>query len=266
VKEVVNEFLGNVTGFLFDLLIALIFLFIGFKIVKILEGHFRKEDKFKKIDKTVKIFIINLGSLLLKVLLILIAATIIGIPTASLITVLGSCALAVGLALQGGLSNLAGGVMILIFKPFKVGDYIETCGKEGTVKSISMFYTTLTTADNKEVQLPNGNLSNSEITNYTANPKRRLDIDLSVSYNTKIDKVKKVINEVINNNEYVLKDEDNIIRLNNYADSALVFTLRVWVKREDYKDASFALKEECKEAFDKNKIEIPYPQMEIHNK
>ena len=175
------------------LIIAVIVLAIGSKIIKAIESNLRKENKLKHLDASVKGFLISFISITSKIVLFIVVLHILGVPTASIITVFGSCAVAIGLALQGGLSNIAGGLMILIFKPFKIGDYIEVNDKEGTVKSITMFYTTITTFDNKVIQLPNGNLSNSNITNYTANKKRRIDIDISVSYDSNIDKVKKII-------------------------------------------------------------------------
>ena len=156
--------------------------------------------------------------------------------------------------------------MLIIFKPFKEGDYIEANGKEGKVNNINIFYTTLTTPDNKEISMPNGILSNSNITNYTYNPIRRLDIEISVSYNTKISKVKDIINKILEKSEYTLKDKENTVRLINHGDSALIFTVKTWVNNEDYWNAKFNLLEEIKEEFDKNKIEIPYPQLDIHQK
>ncbi len=249
-----------------QLLIALLVITIGFKIIKMIEKSLKKENKLKRLDNSVKGFMISILSLSLKILLFIIAASIVGIPTTSFITILGSAGLAVGLALQGGLSNLAGGLMILIFKPFKVSDYIESNGKEGTVKSITMFYTTLTTPDNKVIQIPNGVLSNNIIVNFSANNERRLDLEFNVSYNTKIDKVKKVINDTIDKSKYVIEDKERTIRLIRQADSSLVFVVRVWVKRENYFDAMFEMQENIKEAFDKNNIEIPYPQLDIHQK
>lgn len=249
-----------------QLIIALLILIIGFKLVKILEKSLKKEHKLSKIDASVKTFVISITTIALKVLLFIIAASIIGIPTTSFITILGSAGVAIGLALQGGLSNLAGGLMILIYKPFKVGDYIESNGKEGNVTSITMFYTSLTTLDNKVVQIPNGTLSNNTIVNYSAYPERRLDLQFNVSYDTKIDKVKKVINEVIDKSEYALKDRNNIIRLCKHSDSSLTYAVYVWIKKEDYWNAYFELNENIKEAFDKNNIEIPFPQLDIHQK
>lgn len=249
-----------------QLIIALLILIIGFKLVKILEKSLKKEHKLSKIDASVKTFVISITTIALKVLLFIIAASIVGIPTTSFITILGSAGVAIGLALQGGLSNLAGGLMILIYKPFKVGDYIESNGKEGNVTSITMFYTSLTTLDNKVVQIPNGTLSNNTIVNYSAYPERRLDLQFNVSYDTKIDKVKKVINEVIDKSEYALKDRNNIIRLCKHSDSSLTYAVYVWIKKEDYWNAYFELNENIKEAFDKNNIEIPFPQLDIHQK
>ena len=246
------------------LLLAVVILAIGSKIIKIVENNLRKENKLKHLDASVKGFLISFISITSKIVLFIAILHILGVPTASIITVFGSCAVAIGLALQGGLSNIAGGLMILIFKPFKVGDYIEVSGKEGTVKSITMFYTTITTFDNKLIQLPNGSLSNSNITNYTANKKRRVDIDISVSYSSDIDKVKKVINELISKNELVLQEENNYVKLSKHDDSALVFAVRVWTKTENYWDLYFDLMESIKKTLDKNKIEIPFPQMYVH--
>lgn len=246
------------------LLLAIVILAIGSKLIKIVENNLRKENKLKHLDASVKGFLISFITITSKIVLFIVILHLLGVPTASIITVFGSCAVAIGLALQGGLSNIAGGLMILIFKPFKVGDYIEVNGKEGTVKSITMFYTTITTFDNKLIQLPNGNLSNSNITNYTANKKRRVDIDISVSYSSDIDKVKKVVNELISKNELVLQEENNYIKLSKHDDSALVFAVRVWTKTENYWDLYFDLMESIKKTLDKNKIEIPFPQMDVH--
>lgn len=246
------------------LLLAIVILAVGSKIIKIVENNLRKENKLKHLDASVKGFLISFISITSKIVLFIVVLHILGVPTASIITVFGSCAVAIGLALQGGLSNIAGGLMILIFKPFKVGDYIEVSGKEGTVKSITMFYTTITSYDNKLIQLPNGNLSNSNITNYTANKKRRVDIDISVSYSSDIDKVKKVINELISKNELVLQEENNYVKLSKHDDSALVFAVRAWTKTDNYWDLYFDLMESIKKTLDKNKIEIPFPQMDVH--
>ena len=192
--------------------------------------------------------------------------SMIGVPMASLVTVVGSCAVAIGLALQGGLSNIAGGLMLLIFKPFKVGDFISTNGMDGTVKTISIFYTTIVTVDNKIIQLPNGALSNSNIINYSANKTRRVDLDISVSYDSDIEKVKKVLTKILDNQELVLQEEEKFVRLKSHGSSALVFTVRSWVETPNYWTVYFDLMETIKKEFDKNKIEIPYEQVDVHMK
>ena len=247
-----------------ELLVGLFVLIIGFRIIAFLEGRLKRSHRFIKIDPTAKSFLISFMSISLKIILLIVFLSIVGVPMASLVTVIGSCAVAIGLALQGGLSNIAGSLMILIFKPFKVGDYISANGLEGTVKYITLFYTTITTIDNKTVQMPNGLLSNSNIINYTHNNERRVDIDLSVSYNSDIDKVKKVVNSIIDKHELILQDKDKVIRLKKHDESALVFTLRVWTKTSDYWTVYFDLMETIKKEFDKNKIEIPYNQLDIH--
>ncbi len=265
-----NKILDNLTNsavnFLYDIIISLIILIIGFKLIAWLEKKIKSKSKLSKLDPSVNGFVISFVSISLKIFLIVIVLTIIGVPIASLITIVGSCAVAIGLALQGGLSNIAGGLMILIFKPFKVGDYILVNNLEGTVRLISMFYTTIETVDNKIIQLPNGNLSNSNIINYSANEKRRVDIDVSVSYDSDINKVKKIINNIIDEHNLILKNEEVIVRLKSHADSSLVFAVRVWVKTNDYWNVYYDLMELIKEDFDKNKISIPYPQLDVHLK
>ena len=265
-NEIFENFLEKAFDKGIDILIAIVVLLIGFKLIKVLEKLLNKDGKLDKIDQSVKSFFVSMVSILLKILLFIVAAGIVGIPTTSFITIVGSASIAVGLALQGGLSNLAGGVTLLIFKPFKVGDFVEAGGNSGTVKSITMFYTSLITPDNKVVYLPNGSLSNNTIVNYTVNNVRRLDLEFNVSYDSKIKEVKKVINEVLDNNKAILKDKDRIVRLCNHADSSLTYAVKVWVKCEDYWNTLFDLEEDIKEAFDKNKIEIPYPQLDVHQK
>ena len=192
------------------------------------------------------------------------AALIIGIPSASFIALLGTAGVAIGLALQGAFSNFAGGVMILIFRPFKVGDYIDASGLSGTVNDISIFYTVLKTPDNKHITIPNGTLMNSSVTNYSAEETRRLDIDFSVSYDSDIEKVKSLILEKANSHSAVLQDPVPFCRLTSQSDSALVFTLRVWCNSGDYWDAKFDLNESIKKAFDENGIVIPYQQLDVH--
>ncbi len=263
-QEIIKNLSVKSSDLLVKILLALVVMIIGFRLISFLEKRLKKPHKFAKMDPSAKGFIISFTTISLKILLMIVVLSIIGIPMASLVTIVGSCAVAIGLALQGGLSNIAGGLMLLIFKPFKVGDFISCNGYDGTVKTITIFYTTITTVDNKIVQLPNGNLSNSNIINYSANEKRRVDIDLNVAYNSDIEKVKKVINKVIDDHELILKEEEKFVRLRLHSESSLVFTLRVWVKTSDYWPVYFDLMESIKKEFDKNGIEIPYNQIDVH--
>lgn len=248
----------------FKLLGLILILVIGFKVVKIVIKLIKKGRGFNKLEKSVQSFIISFIGISLKCLVVITALGYIGIPMTSLITLFGTASLAVGLAMQGGLTNMVGGLMILIFKPFKIGDFIESNGISGSVEEITIFHTILKTIDCTKIVMPNGELANSNIKNFSFNSKRRLCIDFTVSYDSDIDKVKKVLNDVINKEDLIIKDEEVFIRLTEHSESALVFTTRVWVKNEDFWATKFNLLENVKKAFDKNKIEIPYPQLDVH--
>ncbi|CCY45040.1 small-conductance mechanosensitive channel [Clostridium sp. CAG:1193] len=248
------------------LIVFILILVIGFKAIKWITKVIQNGKLSNKLDKSVETFLLSGISLILKIVLIMTSLNYIGVPMTSMIALISTFGLALGLALQGGLSNIAGGLMILIFKPFKVGDYIDTHTDSGTVVDINIFYTVLLTPDNKEISLPNGSLSNSNIINYSAKKKRRIDLKYTVSYECDIDKVKKVINKVLDNEALILKDEDTFVRLGEHADSALVFYVRVWALSKDYWDVYFNLNENIKREFDKNNIEIPYPQIDVHIK
>ena len=265
-EEALKKFIAGANDFVIDLVIALIIIIVGFKIVSIIIGSMKKPHKYGRLDPTVKSFLISFLNISLKILVLVIALQVLGVSSASIVTVLGSCALAIGLGLQGGLSNIAGSIMILIFKPFKVGDFISTNGFEGTVKSISIFYTKIITPDNKTVQLPNGILSNNNIINYNVNGKRRIDLNITVDYKSNINQVKKVINGVIKRHSKILQDEKNLVRLLSHAESSLVFAVKAWVVPEDYWDVYYDLMEQIKEELDKNHINIPFNQLDVHIK
>lgn len=237
---------------------------IGFKIVKIILKIIKKGKGFNKLEKSVQSFIISFINISMKCLILITALSQIGIPMTSLITILGTASLAIGLAMQGGLTNLVGGIIILIFKPFKVGDWIENGNDSGSVKEITIFYTEITTLDGTKIVLPNGSLANSNIKNYSANEKRRLCLDFSVSYECDIDKVKKVLMKVVEKEELILKDEEIFIRLTEHSDSALIFTVRVFVLNKNFWNLKFNMLENVKREFDKNNISIPYPQLDVH--
>lgn len=246
------------------LIYVIVILFIGSKLIKLIVRLMKRGKLFNKLDKSVLSFLISFINITLYVILFITIAGIIGIPSTSIITLLGSAGVAIGLALQGGLSNIAGGLIILIFKPFKVGDFIDTHTDSGTVKSISLFYTTLLTLDNRSVSIPNGNLANEASVNYSKEAERCLIIDLDVSYNNDVLHVKKTLNNVIKKEKRVLGDKTIFIRLTNYKESSMQYTIKVWVKSSDYLDVKFDLLEKIKMEFDKEKITIPYNQLDVH--
>ncbi|MDE6608404.1 MAG: mechanosensitive ion channel, partial [Lachnospiraceae bacterium] len=190
----------------------------------------------------------------------------LGVDAASVVAVLGSAGVAIGLAIQGSLANLAGGVLILLMKPFKVGDYIieNTGGNEGTVEEIQLFYTRLVTPENKIVVLPNGNLSNSSLTNVTYAPDRRLDIKVSISYHSDIKMAKEVLLKILEEDAFTLKEKDMLVYVDELADSAVILGVRCWFQNEDYWAGKWRITENVKYAMDENGIEIPYPQMDVH--
>ncbi len=265
-KEAVEGFIKDANGFLIDLAVALVIVIIGFKIVDLIISVMKKPHKYTKLDPTVKSFMTSFISIALKIFVIVVALQVMGISSASILTVIGSCAVAIGLALQGGLSNIAGGLMILMFRPFKVGDFISTNGFEGTVKSISIFYTKILTPDNKAVQLPNGILSNNNIVNFNMYGKRRIDLNITVDYKSNINQVKKILNNIIKKHPKVLQEEKNLVRLYQHAESSLVFAVKAWVNSEDYWDVYYDLMEQIKEELDKNHISIPFNQLDVHIK
>lgn len=248
----------------FKLLGAIIVLLIGLKCVKALGKWIKTAPKLDKLDGSLRSFLVSFSSIVLYVLLVITVAMILGVPATSFITILASCGVAIGLALQGSLSNFAGGLMILFFKPFKVGDYIEAAGESGTVVEISVVYTVILTVDNKRVTIPNGSLTNSVIENYSAEELRRVDLTFHAAYDCDVEKVKKVILDVVTAHPLTLKDPAPFVRLSSHSDSALTYTVRIWCKNEDYWDINFDVMEGVKQAFDKNAIRIPYPQVDVH--
>ncbi len=246
------------------LLIAIIIVIAGVKLIKFFSKWIKTSPKLDKVDPGLRSFLTSFSNIALYAVLIITVAMILGVPAASFITILASCGVAIGLALQGSLSNFAGGIMILLFKPFKIGDYISASGEEGTVKEISVVYTVIMTGDNKKITIPNGSLTNSVIKNYTCEDMRRVDLEFTTSYDCDIEKTKQVISEVIAHHPLALLTPEPLVRLAEHSDSALTYKARVWCKTEDYWTLNFDLIEGVKVAFDKNGIEIPYPQVDVH--
>ncbi len=244
-------------------LILIVGIFLVKKLIKLIE----KSKGFKHVEKGLQSFIHSFVKILLYVTVFMTAAYVLGVPMTSFITILASAGLAIGMALEGALSNFAGGIMLLVFKPFKVGDKIETNGYLGYVTDITVFYTYLNTLDGRKVMLPNGTLSNNSIINYTANKLRLIDIVFSVSYDSDIDKVKKIILDTAIANENTLTEpKAPQVHLYKQNDSSLDFQLWIWCPEPKWITTGYELNEQVKKAFDENGIEIPYPQMDVHVK
>ena len=243
---------------------AVVVLLVGFKLVKVVKKILRHSPKLDKLDAGLRTFLASASSILLYVLLIITVAMILGVPVTSFITILASCGVAIGLALQGSLSNLAGGIMILLFKPFKVGDYIEAAGESGTVNEISVMYTEILTVDNKRITIPNGSITNSVIENYSAESTRRVDLTFNTAYSNDVEKVKSVIMGVVEKHPATLKTPEPFVRLSAHKESSLEYTVRIWCNAADYWDVYFDTMENVKKAFDENNIQIPFNQLDVH--
>lgn len=255
---------SNFLEYLPTLIVAVVVYIIGCIINKIIMKLLSKGLERSKIDATVHGFLKSLVKVVLICITIIIVLTILRVPMTSIITVVGSAGIAIGLALQSSLSNISGGVIVLITKNFRVGDYISINGTEGTVKEISIFATNIITIDNKSIFVPNGVVSNSTIINFTREKTRRVDHIMSISYNNDTKMAISVINEVINNNNKILSVPEPFVRICAFASSSVDISVRVWVNSADYWDVYFDLLEQIKEAFDENGIVIPYNQLDIH--
>lgn len=219
--------------------------------------------KRRQIDPSLHGFIESLSSIVLKALLLISVASMIGVETTSFIAVIGAAGLAIGLALQGSLANFAGGVLILIFRPIRVGEWIEAQGVAGTVHSIQIFHTVLKSGDNKTIVVPNGSLSNSHITNFSREPRRRADINIGIDYSADIKLARKILLEIAED-ERVLRDPEPVVHVVGLGDSSVNLSLRVWVATKDFWPVTFGFTEQVKERFDQAGISIPFPQRVVH--
>ncbi|HGF7363158.1 TPA: small-conductance mechanosensitive channel MscS [Vibrio cholerae] len=243
---------------------AILILFVGNIVVKAVAGSVAKVLRSKEMDKAVVEFIHGLVRYTLFIIVLIAALSRIGVQTASVVAVLGAAGLAVGLALQGSLSNFAAGVLIVAFRPFKAGDYVEIAGVAGSVDSILIFQTVLKTPDNKMVVVPNSAVISGAITNYSRHATRRVDMVIGVSYKSDLQKTKRVLRETLEKDPRILKDPDITIGVLTLADSSINFVVRPWCKTEDYWKVYYDSMQAIKEALDANGIEIPFPQMDVH--
>jgi small conductance mechanosensitive channel len=244
-------------------LYAILTLIIGLWIIKSLTKFIKKAMQVREIDESLLSFLSSLISILLKTLLIVSVIGMVGIQVTSFIAILGAAGLAVGMALSGMLQNFAGGVIILLLKPFKVGDYITAQGHSGTVNKIQIFNTILKTPDNKTVILPNGGLSTGSLVNFSEEATRRVDLLFGISYDDDIDKARSIIEKVISGNNKVLQDPSPFIGVVELADSSVNFAVRLWVESANYWDVFFFMQETIKKQFDAEGVTIPFPQQDM---
>lgn len=264
----VQQLYANAVDFIWkigpNLLLAIVFLIIGYWIIKfIMKGSSKAMDK-ARIDESLKRFLHSLISIGLKVLLLISVASMLGIATTSFVAVLGAAGLAVGLSLQGSLANFAGGVLIIFFKPFKVGDVIEAQGYIGSVNSIQVFNTILKTPDNKTIIIPNGSLSNGSITNYTTEARRRVDMTFGIGYGDDIKKTKEVLRALVEEDKRIHHEPEPVVVVSELGDSSVNFAVRAWTNTSDYWNVYFDMQEKVKLEFDKHGISIPFPQRDVH--
>lgn len=264
--QYVQDSIPGLITFGLKVLAALVAFFIGRLVIRWIRKIVRRSFERSGADKGVEQFVDSLLKYGLYALLVFSLISSLGFDTTSVAAVLASGGVAIGLALQGSLSNFAGGVLILLLKPFVVGDYIieDTNGKEGTVKEIQIFYTKLSTIDNKTIVIPNGMLTNNSITNATAKDERQLDLRVSISYDADIRQAKSVIENLLIKDECIIKNEQINVFVHELADNAVVLGIRAWVKNEEYWKTRWRMLEEIKLLLDENGIEIPYPQMTVH--
>jgi len=247
-----------------NLATAIAIFFVGRIVVRLLVRALRRVMQRQDVDKTLETFVCNLANIVLLVFVIIAAISALGIQTASFVAVLGAAGLAIGLALQGSLSNFAAGVLIVLFRPYKVGDWVEAAGISGAVEEVQILTTVLRTGDNKRVIVPNSQIMNAIITNYSANDTRRVDMVVGVSYSDNLDTVRATLEELIAADERILDDPAPQIAVSELADSSVNFVVRPWVATADYWGVMFDLTEAIKKRFDEKGISIPFPQQDVH--
>lgn len=266
--QLVQDNIPNIVGFGIRVLLALLFFFIGSKLIKWFRKFVRRSFEHTNVDAGVIQFVDSMLKFGLYALLIFMIASNFGIESSSIAALIASAGVAIGLAVQGSLSNFAGGVLILLLKPFAVGDYIIVTQEniQGSVKEIQIFYTKLATVDNQTVVVPNSILTNNSLTNVTARPERQLDLKVGIDYDSDLRKAKALIQDMLNHDPSVMQDEEIKVFVDSLGDSAVLIGLRAWVKTEEYWDTRWRLMEQIKLTFDAEGIEIPYNHITVHMK
>lgn len=265
-SQILHDLSAQVVPLTKSIVVAIIVFVLGFKFVNVAIRKIKNGKVFQNMDASASGFICSFISIALKIVVVISVISILGVPMSSVIALIASAGVAVGLAVQGALSNLVGGMMILLFKPFRSGDYIESQSVSGTVREISVFYTVLVTPDNKVITVPNGGLTNAIVTNYSAEELRRVDIDFSADYDNDISFVKSTMLEVASKCDKVLNDPKAVAVVTNCGDNAIEYSLRVWCKGSDYWDVRFTLIEGVRNKFRDNNVNIPYPQLDVRIK
>ena len=262
--EIINSITEIAADFGLRLFYAVLIIFVGRWVVKLLLKIIKSALEKTAVEETVRIFVANLLNTLLMVIIFIAAINQLGIETTSIIAMLGAAGLAIGLALQGSLANFAAGILIVMFRPYKVGDYIEAGSSGGTVLDIQIFSTVLKTPDNKVVVVPNGTIMDSSIINYTGQETRRVDIIASCGYDDDIDKVKDILKDILDQDERILEEPEPRIAVSELADNSINFIVRPWVKSSDVLSVKYSILEQIKKRFDAEEISIPYPQRDVH--
>lgn len=258
------DIMGIVTTYGLNLIWAILTLVVGLWIVKIIRRGVRKGLDRSETEETLKSFLISIITILLKVMVYITALGMLGVEMTSFIAILGAAGLAVGLALSGALQNFAGGVMILLFKPFKAGDFIDAQGHSGTVREIQIFSTILKTPDNKTILIPNGKLANDSMVNYSVEERRRVDWTVGIGYGDDLDKAYEVIERLLSEDDRILDDPEPFMAVKELADSSVNIAVRVWVNASDYWGVNFKLNEKIYRTFEDEGLNIPFPQRDIH--
>jgi small conductance mechanosensitive channel len=263
-EQIINQLITLSIEYAPKVILSLIIWFVGGWVIKTLVYGFERMMDKREIDPTLKPFVKGLVSVLLKVLLVVSVLGTLGIQMTSFVAIIGAAGLAVGLALSGTLQNFAGSVIILIFKPYKIGDFIETQSFKGTVSEIHIFNTVLKTPDNKTIIIPNGKLSNSAMINFSTEPLRRVDWVFGIAYGDDLEKAKQVITRLANEDERILKDPPLFLALSELGNSSVNITVRAWVSAPEYWNVFFQLNEQVYKVFEQEGLNIPFPQMDVH--
>ena len=248
-----------------SILLAILIFVVGRYLIKFINRMIGRMMERKKVEPTIQSFLKSFINVLLTILLIITTVSALGVNTTSFAALLASAGVAVGMALSGNLQNLAGGIILLLFKPYKVGDYIEAQGVSGTVKEIQIFHTIILTVDNKQVYVPNGALSSGSVINYSSEPLRRVDLTVGVEYGTEVEVVKQALEDIIKADGRILTDPEPFVALGNLSASSIDFTVRTWVKGADYWPVYFDLTRTVYEEFNRRGIKFPFPQIQVHN-